>query len=52
MAKRRTIKEPVTRGKVTVKEARAAASRNYHAGGSSHRSAVTGRYAAKRSKKK
>jgi hypothetical protein len=43
MAKRRTIKEPVTRGRVTVKEARAAASQNYH------RSAVTGRYVSKNS---
>ena len=46
MAKRRTIKEPVTRGKVTVGQARAAASKNYH------RSAVTGRYVSKSSKKK
>jgi len=46
MAKRRTIKEPVTRGRVTVKEARAAASKNYR------RSAATGRYVSRNSKKK
>lgn len=36
MAKRRTIKEPETKGRVTVKEARATAGK--------YRSAATGRY--------